>query len=143
MVLQHSGGDLPQNVNFATQAGPLRDFLIRSALRLTIAPEGAPTGNFEEAKKSIALIRAGHVTDEELKRQILLCRFGYFSIWDMFFRFQVFEIELYDLKKGDWILRGGQYGDNPFSTEDGVLDRTFEQICAKLLPDKPNPFKAK
>ena len=47
------------------------------------------------------------------------------------------------MKKGEWVLKAGQYGDNMFSSEDGVLDRTFEEICAKFFPDRPNPFKLK
>jgi hypothetical protein len=88
-------------------------------------------------------VRAGIVDEKDLKEAALVSRYTYVSLWDMWFRFRVFHIEFYDLKKGEWVLKAGQYADNMFSSEDGVLDRTFEEICAKLFPDRPNPFKGK
>ncbi|MBI3853860.1 MAG: trypsin-like peptidase domain-containing protein [Verrucomicrobia bacterium] len=139
-VLARTGGNLPQNVNFAIKAGPIHEFLATANITLPAAAENQKSG-FEEAKASLALVRGGIVEEADLKQPALLCRYVYASIWDVWFRFRVFHIEFYDLKKGEWVLKAGQYGDNMFSSEDGVLDRTFEEICAKFFPERPNPFK--
>jgi hypothetical protein len=45
------------------------------------------------------------------------------------------------MKKGELILKVGQYQDDPFSTEDKELDRIFGEIADKFFPQNPNPFK--
>jgi serine protease Do len=142
-VLAQSGGDLPQNVNFAIKTDSIRKFL--AAAKITLPPPTDETSvkSFDEAQKSLVLVRAGNVTDEDLKQPALLCAYNYLSLWDMWFRFRVIEVRFYDLKKGDLILKAGQYQDDPFSSEDGELNRIFAEISTKFFPDQPNPFKSK
>ncbi len=141
-VLMQSGGDLPQNVNFAIKMDSIQKFLAAAKITLPAAGTPVPT-TFDDAQKSLGLIRAGDVSDEELKEPALFCAYQYVSLWDMWFRFQAVQILFFDLKKGNLVLKCGQYQDDPFSSEDGELDRLFAEIAGKFFPDRPNPFKGK
>ena len=92
---------------------------------------------------SLGLVRPGNVTDEELKQPVLLCVFGYYSFFDMWWRFRSVQIEFLDLKKGDVVFKTGQYRDDPFSSENAELDHLFAEISGRFFPDRPNPFKGK
>jgi hypothetical protein len=140
-VLAQSGGDLPQNVNFAIKTDSICHFLAAAKISLPANGDESTARSFDEAQKSLALVRAGNVTDEDLKRPAMLCAYTYISLWDMWFRFRALEVRFYDLKKGDLVLKAGQYQDDPFSTEDKELDRICGQISAKFFPNQPNPFK--
>ena len=48
----------------------------------------------------------------------------------------MFHIEFYDYETGDLILKAGQYGDHIFSTEQKVIDATFEQIKQEFMAAK-------
>jgi len=142
-VLMRSGGDLPQNVNFAIKTEAIRKFLADSKIMLP-PPLGDKSGkSFDEAQKSLGLVRAGNVTDEELKQPALACIFQYVSLFDVWFRFQAIEIRFCDWKKGDLVFKAGQYKDDPFSSENGELDRLFAEISDKFFPNQPNPFRGK
>jgi len=140
-ILAQSGGDLPQNVNFAIKTDSVRKFLAAAKITLPPADDGNTSKSFDEAQKSLGLVRAGNVTDEELRQPTLVCVCRYASFFDMWFRFQVIDISFYDWKKGTLVLRAGQYRDDPFSTEDRELDRIFGEISSRFFPDRPNPFK--
>jgi serine protease Do len=75
-VLAQTGGDLPQNINFAIKTGPLLQFLTKAGVTLTES-NSAPAGNFEEAGKSLALIRGGIVDEARLREKPLVCTCGY------------------------------------------------------------------
>ncbi len=64
----------------------------------------------------------------------IFARFGYLSIWDIWYRFKVFHIEFYDLETGERLLEAGQYGDNVISNEQEVIDDTLEEIRKKFNP---------
>jgi hypothetical protein len=140
-VLLRTGGDLPQNVNFAIKLGSVRNFLTSSKITLPVSEKVAE--NFDEAQEAVALVRCGNVTDEDLKQSALVCACHYFSIFDYWWRFRYIEIQFFDEKKGDLVLKVGQYRDDPFSSEDGELKRIFSEISAKFFPDRPNLFKDK
>ncbi|HEX4263654.1 MAG TPA: serine protease [Verrucomicrobiae bacterium] len=142
-VFAQSGGALPQNVNFAIKLNIVRDFLASNHIKLPETPTNNAAQAFEEAKKSLALVRPGNVTDEELKQPVLICVFGYYSFFDVWWRFKRIQIEFVDLKKGDLVFRVGQYRDDPFSSENAELDQLFSEISSKFFPDRPNPFKGK
>jgi hypothetical protein len=142
-VQAQSGGDLPQNVNFAIKTDSIRQFLASANIALPANGDESTSRSFDEAQKSLALVRSGNVTDEDLKRATAVCAYSYVSLWDVWFRFQALEVRFYDLKSGDLIFKTGQYQDNPLSTEDGELNRIFGEISANFFPNQPNPFKDK
>lgn len=133
-VLQETGSDLPQNVNFALKSNVIKEFLEKNKLLVSdfSKEQIAESLSFEQVKNSVVRIHSGIVTTEELEQPKLICTFAYATMWDMWFRFPLFNIDLYDFESGDLLLRVGQYRDNPFSTENSVLDRAFEEIKEKL-----------
>lgn len=139
-VLVQSGGSLPQNVNFATKTGPVLDFLKKAKVQLRVETNDGPK-DFEAARSSLALVRSGNVSDDDLKQPALFCSCTYLSFWDMFYRFRAIELDFHDVKKGERVFRVGQYRDDLFSSEDNTLDRLFGEISNSFFPDQPNPFK--
>jgi serine protease Do len=140
-VLIRSGGSLPQNVNFGIKNDAIWEFVRGAGVELP-APDGKPIiDGFESARDSLAIVRAGDVRDEDLTTPSVVCLVKYLSLWDVWYRFRAFHMEFRDLKTGTVVLKAGQYRDDPFSSEDGVLDRTFAEIYPKFFPDHANPFK--
>lgn len=132
-VMWQTRGLLPQNVNFALKAGPIRTFLEQSGFLQTISGEIPNPPSFEEVKDSVVQIYGGIVPAE--KPPELVCSIYYEYFWDLWYRFRVFRIRFYDKEKGNLLLEAGQYRDNLFSTEDTVLDRTFAEIRKKFLSE--------
>jgi serine protease Do len=137
-VAAQTGGALPQNVNFAIKASIIRAFLQTN--HITLSSFVANDDGFEGAKKSLALLRAGNVTDEELKQPTLVCVFGYYSFFDYWWRFRQIEIEFIDLKTHAAVFKIVQNGDN-LTSENGELDKLFAAISDKFFPGQRNPFK--
>lgn len=132
-VLARTGGSLPQNVNFAAKNKIIQDFLMadrKSSAETPIRPIPSTAGSrgFDEVLDSVVQIRAGDVSEAFLQQPKLFCNVIYQSFWDFWYRFRVFHIEFYDMESGELLLKAGQYGDNALSTENKVLDKTFEQI---------------
>ncbi len=140
-VALQTGGALPQNVNFAIKANIIRAFLATN--QITLPPTGTNDEGFEGAKKSLALVRPGEVTDEDLKQPALVCLFGYHSVFGYLWRFSSIEVAFFDAKKGNAVFKTGQFRDDPFASENGQLDRLFVNISDKFFPGRPNPFKGK
>jgi serine protease Do len=137
-VLLRTGGALPQNVNFAIKLATVRRFL--AAANVTLSTNGA-AGTFDEAEESMALVRSGDVTDEDLKARALICFCDYYGAYDFYWHFRVIVIGFLDAKTGQKMLTVGQgLGNFP---EDKELDRLFAVISAKFFPDKPNPFEGR
>jgi serine protease Do len=134
-ILMKTGGNLPQNVNFAVKTNIIRDFIDEIHGDMTLESDNPINIDFDAAAESIAQVRAGNVTEEFLKQPKMICRFAYESFWDIWYRFRVFHIEFYDLDSGDLLLKAGQYRDNPLSSETKVLDQTFTQIQEKFFPN--------
>jgi hypothetical protein len=137
-IAEQTGGALPQNVNFAIKANIIRAFLETN--HVTLPPSGTNDDGFEGAKKSLALVRAGNVTDEELKQPTVVCVFGYYSFFDYWWRFRRIEIAFIDLKTHSAVFRIVQNGDN-LTSENGELDKLFATISDKFFPGQRNPFK--
>lgn len=148
-VLMRTGGKLPQNVNFAIKGDVARGFLKTNGIEfVSSASSPDDRASFENVQDSLALIRAGIIPPGEENLPELACAFSYLSFWDIWFRFRAFQISFFDMKSGKLLLKAGQYRDNPFSTEDSVLDRTFQQIRGHFFPEtvaateqKPSPAK--
>ena len=141
-VLVRSGGKLPQNVNFAIKTGPIREFLATAKIAASSPSDEKRSMTFDEAQESLGLVRAGEVTEEELKQPTLICVCRYISFWDMWYRFRAVEIRFYDGQNGDLVLKVGQYRDDPFSNEDAELNHLFAEISDRFFPDQPNPFRS-
>ena len=140
-VLVQSGGNLPQNINFAIKTGPVLEFLKRANISLPADTGEASAAGFETAKTSLALVRNGDVSEEDLKQPAMVCACTYLSLWDMFYRFRAIQIDFYDVKKNERIFRVGQYRDAQFSSEDDTLNHLFAEISANFFADRPNPFQ--
>jgi serine protease Do len=140
-VLIQSGGNLPQNINFAIKAGPVLEFLKRAEISLPADTNEASAAGFETAKTSLALVRSGNVTEEDLKQPTMVCACTYVSLWDMIYRFRAIRIDFYDVKKNDRIFRVGQYQEDVLSSEEDTLNRLFAEISANFFPDRPNPYQ--
>ncbi len=130
-VMMQSRGLLPQNVNFALKAGPIRTFLEQSGFPRTQSGEIPTPSSFEEVKDSVVQVYGGIVPAE--KPPELICSIYYLYFWDLWYRFRVLRVRFYDKETGKLLLEAGQYRDAPFSTEDDVLDRTFAEIRKKFL----------
>jgi hypothetical protein len=107
-MLAQYGGDIPQNVNFAIKIDSIQKFLAASKINLSTPTDTNPVESFDEAQKCLALVRTGDVTEEELKQPALVCVYRYASLFDLWYRFRVIEIEFYDFKKSDSIFKVGQ-----------------------------------
>jgi len=140
-VLVQTGGELPQNVNFAIKTDSIKRFLASADVTLPASDDQVTIKAFDDAHVSLGLVRSGDVTEDDLKRPIALCIFRALSLPAQWDGFRAIEIRFYDLKKGDLILTAGQYRDDPFSSEDGELDRICGKISAKFFPGQPDPFK--
>jgi hypothetical protein len=91
--------------------------------------------SFEDAKGSLVRVYGGNVPAE--KPRELICSIYYQYFWDVWYRFRVFRVRFYDRETGKLLLEAGQYRDNIFSTEDSVLNRTFEEIRNTFLNKQP------
>ena len=138
-----ASGELPQNVNFAIKTDPVRSFLASAKISLPLPGSESSSNSFDNVQKSLALVRAGNVTEEELKKPAVICVCRYVSFLDMWYRFRLIELRFYDWKTGDLVFRVGQYRDDPFSTEEGELNRIFAEISGQFFPGQPNPFRPK
>ena len=140
-VIRASAGALPQNVNFATKIDPLREFLASEFITLPPAPEGSPGTSLDAAAHSIALVRGGVVEEKDIRTPGLWCRFGGIRSGDVIHHLDFFAIEFLDLRTGAAVFQASHRDSEVWSSETAVLDRIFEEICAKFFPDRPNPFK--
>lgn len=129
--MQRTGGALPQNVNFALKSQVMLEYLDKYQ---DVSPKASLTTalTFDEAQHSVVQVHSGIVPIGSEKIPKIFARLGYVSFWDIWYRFRIFQIEFYDFETGDLILKAGQYGDNPFSTEQKVIDNTFGQIQSQL-----------
>ncbi len=132
-VMMRTRGLLPQNVNFALKAGPIRTFIEQSGFLQTLSGEIPNPSSFEEAKDSVVQVYGGIVPAE--KPPELVCSIYYQYFGDLWWRFRVLRIRFYDNETGKLLLEAGQYKDTIFTTEDVVLDRTFAEIRKKLLSE--------
>lgn len=133
-VLADTGNNLPQNVNFAVKYKAIKEFLseVESAGKAKLALRQGAASSFDEVQNTIVQVRSGNVPEDFKDEAKLVCTFSYTYFWDMWYRFQVFDIVFHDFDTQEALLRAGQYGDNPFSNEDSTLDDTFKEIKKKM-----------
>jgi len=142
-VLARTGTSLPQNVNFATKGQTVRTFLSKAGITPRVATADAKPTTFDQVKDSIALVRAGVVPLDTAKIKEMICTVKYVYFWDMWYRFRAFQLDFYDVRKGDLLLRAGQYGDKVFTSEDAVIERVMEEVRSNFFPGQPKPAASK
>lgn len=139
-VIFETGGALPQNVNFATKIDVIQNFLNRAKVSWTPGNTNF-SASLGDAAKSIAIVRPGDITDDELKRPAMLCAFAYLTVWDWGHHFAAIEIDFYDVKKYEPILKVAQYQPDVNSSEKETLDRLFERVRVYFFPTFSNKQK--
>lgn len=139
-VLTRSGGNLPQNVNFALKSGAIRDFLDRAGVQPIIATNLPDRANFDTVKDSVALLRGGVRTPEEEEQPEMICRVLYSSVSARELRFRFFTLSFYDEKSGKLLFRTGLQEGDKDNSEDKVMERAMEDIRKAFFP---NPSSSK
>ena len=131
-VLSQTGEALPQNVNFAVKGNSIAEFLKNAKEKAQLSLREGQSAPFEEVQKSIVQIRSGIIPEGYKEESKLACSVSYQYIWDMWYRFQVLDVVFYDVDTQEVLLRAGQYGDNPFSSEGKTLNQVFKEIRTKM-----------
>jgi len=130
-VLRQTRGVLPQNVNFALKAGPIRKFLEQSGIQQNPSAEIVPPSSFDEAKESIVRIYSGIEPQDKPPELICSIFYQYIEYWN---RFRAFRLQFYDRETGKLLLEVGQYKDTELSTEDEVLNRALKEVGKQFFP---------
>jgi S1-C subfamily serine protease len=127
-VAQATGGALPQNINFAIKAVPVLDFVKGADARAFAALAFDKGGGLDHANKAIAKIQAGVVGPDTERRDKMVVRFGYVSVWDVWYRFRSFVLAAFDFETQEPLFAAGQGRDNLVSNEEVVMKDTFDQF---------------
>jgi len=131
-TLERTGGALPQNVNFAIKSDVVLDHL-RSTHKEIYETLVFDKGNsFDDIQKSVVKVRSGIITTEWEKTPKVVARLEYVSTWDMWYRFKVFIIRVYDFDSKEFLFAAGQERDNIISNEDVVIKSTFGEVRKQL-----------
>ncbi len=130
-ILALSGGDLPQNVNFAIKEDPLREFLGTAGVSLRPGTNTNSGEVFDEAAKSIVLVRSGIVDEAQIHEATLLCRCFYISSSSDFVRIR---LDFYDLRILKLVLTAS-LDQRTTASHNSVLDHFFKQIGPHFFPD--------
>lgn len=138
-VLAETGGSLPQNVNFAIKGPLLLQFLTKAGLTLP-GTNSTPQATFDQATKSLALIRGGIVDEQRLRLKPLVCICSY--VEGRAHQFLALRIVFTDVRAFRHVLRADLVKVTGRSM-DSDLDHIFKEICAKTLTDRDNPFGPK
>lgn len=127
-VARATGGALPQNVNFAIKAVPVLDFVKDAEPRAHAALVYDQGAGLESAGKAVAKVQAGIVAPDTERRDKMLVRFSYASLWDVWYRFRHFVLAAFDYETQEALFIAGQGRDNIISNEDVVVRDTLDQF---------------
>lgn len=127
-VARATGGALPQNVNFAIKAAPVLDFLKEADPKAHAALSFDKGSGLEGAGKAVAKVQAGIVAPDSERRDKMLVRFSYASMWDVWYRFRHFVLAAFDYETQEALFVAGQGRDNIASNEDIVIRDTLAQF---------------
>lgn len=127
-VAQATGGALPQNINFAIKNEPTLAFLKSAGAGVYDGLAFDQGGGLERANRAVARIQAGIVADDAERRDKMVVRLNYISIWDIWYRFRVFVLAAFDFETQEPLFAAGQGRDSMVSNEDVVIKDTFEQF---------------
>jgi S1-C subfamily serine protease len=131
-AMDNTGGILPQNVNFAIKTTKIKEFINNCPCKNQIVIQEGGKMDFNDVTGSIVQIRSGIIPIGFKDEPKLVCGISYLSFWDLWYRFQYFDIVFVDFDTQEVLLRAGQYKDNPFSNEDGTLNNVFNEIKSKI-----------
>ena len=88
--------------------------------------------SIEEIQKSVVKVRSGIVSEDWEKKPKAVATLEYASIWDVWYRFKLFVIRVYDFDSHDLLFVAGQGRDNMVSNEEVVIKDTFAEIRKAL-----------
>ena len=131
-VAQQTGGSLPQNVNFAIKGDVVLDYLKTKHTDVYARLSFDNAHSVEDVQKAVVKIRSGIISPELEGKPKLVARVDYRSHWDMWYRFSVFVVSVYDFDTHDLLFRAGQGHDNMVSDEDLVISDTFAKVKEAL-----------
>jgi serine protease Do len=127
-VVQATGGALPQNINFAIKNEPTLAFLKGADSGVFDALAFDKAGGLERANRAVARIQAGIVADDAERRDKMVVRLNYVSLWDVWYRFRFFVLAAFDFETQEPLFAAGQGRDNLVSNEEVVMKDTFDQF---------------
>lgn len=127
-VAQATGGALPQNINFAIKNEPVMAFLKEAGAGAYESLRFDQGGGLERAGRAVARVQAGLVGDDSARRDKMVVRLAYASVFDIWYRFRVFVLAAFDLETHEPLFAAGQGRDNIVSTEELVIKDTLEQF---------------
>lgn len=130
-VVQATGGSLPQNISFSIKNDPILDFLKDASPSAFAEASFDKGGGLERAVSAVAKIQAGIVEDTN-RRDKMVVRLAYVSIWDVWHRFRLFVLSAFDFDTQEQLFAVGQGRDNMISNEDVVIKDTFAQFRKAL-----------
>jgi hypothetical protein len=131
-TMERTGGALPQNVNFAIRGDVVLEYLRSTHQELAQQLLFNQAYSFDDVQKSVVKVRSGIIAPELEKRPRLVATLQYRSIWDMWYRFKLFVVYLYDFDSHQPLLAAGQGRDNMVSNEELVIKDTFIEIKRAL-----------
>ncbi|MBI3381090.1 MAG: trypsin-like peptidase domain-containing protein [Aquabacterium sp.] len=127
-VAQATGGALPQNINFSIKHSHVLDFVKGASEPAYKAVRFDKAGGLEKAGPAVAKIIAGISTVEGDRANKIVVRLNYISKWDMWYRFSLFALTVYDFETRERLFTTGQGYDNMVSNEDVVINDTLAQF---------------
>ena len=127
-VAQATGGALPQNINFAIKNEPTLAFLKAADAGVYGGLAFDQGGGLERANRAVARIQAGVVTADAERRDKMVVRLNYVSMWDLWFRFRLFVLAAFDFETQEPLFAAGQGRDSMVSNEEVVIKDTFDQF---------------
>lgn len=127
-VAQATGGALPQNINFSIKHSTVLDFVKSASEPAYKAVRFDTAGGLEKASPAVAKIIAGISNVEGDRANKIVVRLNYISKWDMWYRFSLFALTVYDFETRERLFTTGQGYDNMVSNEDVVINDTLAQF---------------
>ncbi len=127
-MAQATGGALPQNINFSIKHSTVLDFVKSASEPAYKAVRFDTAGGLEKASPAVAKIIAGISNVEGDRANKIVVRLNYISKWDMWYRFSLFALTVYDFETRERLFTTGQGYDNMVSNEDVVINDTLAQF---------------
>lgn len=127
-VAEATGGALPQNINFSIKHSNVLDFVKSASEPAYKAVRFDKADGLEKASPAVAKIMAGISTVEGDRANKIVVRLNYISKWDMWYRFSLFALTVYDFETRERLFTTGQGYDNMVSNEDVVINDTLAQF---------------
>jgi serine protease Do len=127
-VVQSTGGALPQNINFSIKTESVLKFIGESPQTFDVSSNLNHGKGLDKAGLGVAKVLAGIVKNEEDRRETIVVKVNYVSFWDLWYRFRIFVVSVFDFETQEPLFAVGQGRDNMFSNEDVVIRDTFAKF---------------